>query len=155
MPVSQRRHAKRACTGLTDSQAIARGFAPRPHQRPRAFGNHLNGVQGPPWDFGAPGGARRGGAPRNLKAISTRSSRDWPADSIHAGATFARLTETQITETARILGFTEDDSGILHVRYASRMHRANRTLDQGQRTLALPSFLSRFDPIAPFAHRDS
>ena len=74
---------------------------------------------------------------------------------LHAGATFARLTETQITETARILGFTEDDSGILHVRYASRMHRANRTLDQGQRTLALPSFLSRFDPIAPFAQRDS
>jgi len=65
------------------------------------------------------------------------------------GAVFARMTETQITETARVLGLTEDDVGIPHVRYASRLHRANRTLDQGQRTLALLSFLSRFDRVAP------
>ena len=66
---------------------------------------------------------------------------------LRAGATFARMTKTQITETARILGLAEDDGGILHVRYASRLHRANRTLDQGQRTLALLSFLSRFDRV--------
>jgi hypothetical protein len=59
------------------------------------------------------------------------------------------MTKTQITETARILGLTEDEGGILHVRYASRLHRANRTLDQGQRTLALLSFLSRFERVAP------
>jgi hypothetical protein len=52
------------------------------------------------------------------------------------------MTKTQITETARILGLTEDEGGILHVRYASRLHR-------GQRTLALLSFLSRFERVAP------
>ena len=67
---------------------------------------------------------------------------------LHAGETFARLTETQITETARILGLTEDEGGILHVHYTSRLHRANRTLDEGQRTLALPSFLGRFEKVA-------
>ena len=71
---------------------------------------------------------------------------------LHAGATFARLTETQITETARILALTEEEGGILHVHYASRLHRANRTLDRGQRTLALLSFLSRFERVAP--HRE-
>ncbi len=67
---------------------------------------------------------------------------------LHEGETFARLTETQITETARILGLTEDEGGILHVHYTSRLHRANRTLDEGQRTLALPSFLGRFEKVA-------
>ncbi len=70
-------------------------------------------------------------------------------DDLRTGAMFARMTKTQITETARVLGLAEDDVGILHVRYASRLHRANRTLDQGQRTLALLSFLSRFDRVAP------
>ena len=72
-----------------------------------------------------------------------------PHNDLRAGATFARMTETQITETARVLGLTEDDGGILHVRYASRLHRADRTLDQGQRTLALVSFLKRFDRVTP------
>ena len=66
---------------------------------------------------------------------------------LHAGETFARLTETQITETARILGLTKDEGGILHVHYNSRLHRADRTLDEGQRTLALPSFLGRFEKV--------
>ena len=68
---------------------------------------------------------------------------------LHAGETFARLTETQITETARILGLTEDEGGILHVRYSSRLHRANRILDEDQKTLALLSFLGRFERVAP------
>lgn len=68
---------------------------------------------------------------------------------LHAGETFARLTKTQITETARILGLTEGEGGILHVHYTSRLHRANRILDEGQRTLALPSFLGRFERVAP------
>jgi hypothetical protein len=67
----------------------------------------------------------------------------------HAGETFARMTKTQITETARVLGLTEDEGGILHVRYTSRLHRASRTLDEGERTLALPSFLGRFERVAP------
>ncbi len=71
-----------------------------------------------------------------------------PTD-IRAGTMFARITKTQITETARVLGLSEDNVGIPHVRYASRLHRADRTLDQGQRTLALLSFLNRFDRVAP------
>ena len=67
---------------------------------------------------------------------------------LHTGETFARLTKTQVTETARILGLTEDEGGILHVRYTSRLHRASRVLDVGQRTLALPSFLGRFEKVA-------
>ena len=66
---------------------------------------------------------------------------------LRKGATFARMTRTQVTETARILGIAEDEGGIAHVRYASRLHRADRTLDQDQRTLALPSFLKRFDRL--------
>ncbi len=68
---------------------------------------------------------------------------------LRTGAMFARMTKTQITESARVLGLTEDDVGILHVRYVSRLHRADRTLDQGQRTLALFSFLNRFDQVTP------
>ena len=34
---------------------------------------------------------------------------------LRTGEMFARMTETQITETARVLGLTEDDVGIPHV----------------------------------------
>ncbi|MEE8505657.1 MAG: hypothetical protein V3S40_05465 [Kiloniellales bacterium] len=64
-----------------------------------------------------------------------------------AGATFARTTRTQVTETARILSVAEEEWGIPHVRYHSRLHSADRTLEQGQRTLALPSFLNRFESV--------
>ncbi len=66
---------------------------------------------------------------------------------LRTGATFARMTKTQVTETARVLGVAEDEGGILHVRYHSRLHSADRTLEQGQRTLALPSFLNRFESV--------
>ncbi len=66
---------------------------------------------------------------------------------LHAGATFARMTKAHVTETARVLSVAEDKGGILHVRYDSRLHRADRTLEQGQRTLALPSFLERFERV--------
>ena len=68
-----------------------------------------------------------------------------------AGATFARMTRAQVTETVRILGVVEDEGGIVHVRYDSRLHSADRTLERGQRTLALPSFLERFES-APQQH---
>ena len=64
---------------------------------------------------------------------------------IHAGATFARVTKTKVTETARVIHIADDAGGIPHVCYDSRLHRADRTLDRDQRTLALPSFLKRFD----------
>ncbi len=66
---------------------------------------------------------------------------------LRTGATFARMTKTQVTETARVLGVAEDEGGIPHVRYHSRLHSADRTLEQGQRTLALPSFLNRFESM--------
>ncbi len=82
-------------------------------------------------------------APSDAERIDRRELR--------TGATFARMTKTQVTETARVLGVAEDDGGILHVRYNSRLHSADRTLEQGQRTLALPSFLQRFEK-APQRH---
>ncbi len=66
---------------------------------------------------------------------------------LRTGATFARMTETKVTETARVLGVAEDEGGIMHVRDHSRLHSADRTLEQGQRTLALPSFLNRFESM--------
>ncbi len=66
---------------------------------------------------------------------------------LRTGATFARTTRTQVTETARVLSVAEDEGGIPHVRYHSRLHSADRTLEQGQRTLALPSFLNRFESV--------
>ncbi len=33
------------------------------------------------------------------------------------------------------------------MRYHSRLHSADRTLEQGERTLALPSFLNRFESV--------
>ncbi len=68
-------------------------------------------------------------------------------DDVRAGATFGRITETQIMETARVISVAEDEGGILHVRYSSRLHRADRTLDEGQRTLAVPSFVKRFEKL--------
>ncbi len=70
---------------------------------------------------------------------------------LRAGATFSRTTKTRVTETARVLSVAEDEGGIPHVRYHSRLHSADRTLEQGQRTLALPSFLERFES-APQRH---
>jgi hypothetical protein len=67
---------------------------------------------------------------------------------LRTGATFARITKTQVMETARVLSIVEDKGGIAHVRYDSRLHRADRTLDHGERTLALPSFLQRFEMVA-------
>lgn len=66
-------------------------------------------------------------------------------EALCAGATFARMTRAQVTETVRVLGVVEDEGGIVHVRYDSRLHSADRTLERGQRTLALPSFLERFE----------
>ncbi len=82
-------------------------------------------------------------APSGVERIDRRELR--------AGATFARMTKTRVTETARILGVAEDEGGIAHVRYDSRLHSADRTLEQGQRTLALPCFLERFES-APQRH---
>ena len=78
-------------------------------------------------------------APNGAERIDRRELR--------TGATFARMSKTRVMETARVLGVVEDEGGIPHVRYDSRLHSADRTLEQGQRTLARPSFLNRFESV--------
>jgi hypothetical protein len=67
------------------------------------------------------------------------------AKQVHPGAVFARINETEITETARVIGVEDHGSGIPHVRYKCRLHRSDRIYDDGIRTLALPTFLKRFE----------
>lgn len=64
---------------------------------------------------------------------------------VHVGATFARISATQVMETACVLGVAEHEGGIPHVRYNCTLHRADRIYDDGPRTLALPAFLARFE----------
>jgi len=48
-------------------------------------------------------------------------------EALCAGATFARMTRAQVTETVRVLGVVEDEGGIVHVRYDSGAGRAYGT----------------------------
>lgn len=69
---------------------------------------------------------------------------------VEVGATFACTRSRHMVETARILSIEEDESGLPHVRYASRVQRASTVFDAGSRTLALATFLERFrEPAAP------
>jgi hypothetical protein len=70
------------------------------------------------------------------------------AEQVRAGAVFARINETEITETAHVIGVEDLGSGIPHVRYKCRLHRSDRIYDDGIRTLALPTFLKRFQDAA-------
>ena len=67
------------------------------------------------------------------------------SNEVHVGATFARISATQVMETACVLGVAEHEGGIPHVRYNCTLHRADRVFDDGPRTLALPAFLARFE----------
>jgi hypothetical protein len=67
---------------------------------------------------------------------------------LKAGATYARINAAQVVETAKILSVAEHSSGIPHVRYNCCLHRANRVFEDGPRTLALPTFLERFQSAA-------
>jgi hypothetical protein len=75
-------------------------------------------------------GARRGREDRN---------------EVQIGATFARGSATQVMETACVLAIADHEGGIPHVRYNCTLHRADRVLEDGPRTLALPAFLARFE----------
>ena len=72
-----------------------------------------------------------------------RGREDW--NDVQIGATFARINASQVMETACVLGIAEHEGGIPHVRYNCTLHRADRILDDGPRTLALPAFLARFE----------
>ena len=78
-----------------------------------------------------------------LKMHLTRA-RERPGTSpLSAGATFARRGARQTVETAQ-----ERGTGLPHVHYNCRIERENRIFDDGPRTLALPTFLERFDQAA-------
>ncbi len=83
-----------------------------------------------------------------LKMHLTRA-RERPGTSpLSAGATFARRGARQTVETARVLSISEHGTGVPHVHYNCRIERENRIFDDGPRTLALPTFLERFDQAA-------
>lgn len=71
--------------------------------------------------------------------------RDRDLSDVQIGATFARINATQVMETACVLGVAQHEGGIPHVRYNCTLHRADRILEDGPRTLALPAFLARFE----------
>ncbi|MFQ5774898.1 MAG: hypothetical protein ACE5GS_10295 [Kiloniellaceae bacterium] len=83
---------------------------------------------------------------RRWRAAREREQVDW--NRLKAGATFARMSAQHVVETARILSIEDHESGIPHVRYNCRLHRASTIFDDGPRTLALPTFLERFESRA-------
>ena len=84
-----------------------------------------------------------------LRKMRLTRARERPGKSpLSAGSTFARMGARQIVETARVLSIDDDNSGVPHVRYNCRIERENRVFDDGPRTLALPTFLERFNQAA-------
>jgi len=60
------------------------------------------------------------------------------------GAVFAHRTGTGATELARILDSASDELGIRHVRFELFYQYRFKTMEAGERTLALPTFRKRF-----------
>ena len=84
-----------------------------------------------------------------LRKMRLTRARERPGTSpLSAGATFARRGARQIVETAQVLGISQDESGVPHVRYNCRLECENRIFDDWPRTLALPTFLERFNQAA-------
>ena len=73
-----------------------------------------------------------------------RGKDGFDAGQIKAGATFARAGAREVTETARVICVERHAGGVAHVRYACRLQHASTVLDDGPRTLALPTFIERF-----------
>jgi hypothetical protein len=67
------------------------------------------------------------------------------ANSIKAGAQFARTGARDVVETARVISVQEHPGGVSHVHYACRLQHASTLLDACPRTLALQAFVERFD----------
>ena len=78
----------------------------------------------------------------------TRARERAGKSALSSGTTFARTGARQIVETAQMLSIHDDNSGVPHVRYNCRIERENRIFDDGPRTLALPTFLERFNQAA-------
>ena len=67
------------------------------------------------------------------------------ANTIKAGAQFARTGARDVVETARVISVQEHAGGVSHVHYACRLQHASTLLDACPRTLALQAFVERFD----------
>ena len=59
-----------------------------------------------------------------------------------------RRVGSSVVETARVVGLADDRSGIPHVRFMVLIERANRTVEDGPRTLSLVSFLRYYNENA-------
>ncbi len=63
---------------------------------------------------------------------------------LEPGAIFSHRTEAGTVELARILETMPDELGIRHVRFELFYQYRFRTMEAGERTLALPAFRRRF-----------
>jgi hypothetical protein len=69
---------------------------------------------------------------------------------VQAGATYRRVHQDQMEETAEVLSVAEDPYGIPHVRFQVSFRRPNRNFfDGGARMLALASFTDRYKEQVP------
>lgn len=64
---------------------------------------------------------------------------------VEPGAIFEAINERQTVEVAEIIGTRTDKLGVGHVRFRLSYRYQHRTMDAGERTLALAAFLSRFN----------
>ncbi len=63
---------------------------------------------------------------------------------IKAGSSFRRVHPDRSVETARVLSVASDSFGIPHVRYEVVFERAQRTVVDGPRILALSTFTDTY-----------
>lgn len=69
-------------------------------------------------------------------------------ENIEAGATYRRVHEDKMEETAEVLSIADDPYGIPHVRFQVSFRRPNRNFfDGGARMLALNSFTDRYTEL--------
>jgi len=66
---------------------------------------------------------------------------------VEPGAIFEAVNERQTIEVAEIISIQTDELGVGHVRFRLSYRYQHRTMDAGERTLALAIFLRRFNGI--------
>jgi hypothetical protein len=66
---------------------------------------------------------------------------------VEPGAIFEAVNERQTREVAEIIGTKTDELGVGHVRFRLFYRYQDRTMDAGERTLALAAFLGRFKGV--------
>lgn len=80
---------------------------------------------------------------RDLRSLFFRRGNSF--EYIKAGSSFHRVHPDQMVEIADVLSVGTDAYGIPHVRYQVSYRRPNRAaVSEGQRTLALKSFVARY-----------